>query len=67
MHKSESDEPMISADVAELIATGIVARGGLNLKLFRTEVEMRDEAFGMWSLFLKNDIDISMFDARSSK
>lgn len=41
MRKSEAKEPMISADVAELIATGIVARGGLNLELYRTEVNLR--------------------------
>ncbi len=46
MLTSESDEPMISADVAELIATGIVARGGANLELYRTEVELLTR--GLW-------------------
>jgi hypothetical protein len=40
MYKSESDKPTISADVAELIATGIVARGGIDLELYRTEVRL---------------------------
>jgi len=48
MDKSESNKPMISADVAELIATGIVARGGINLKLYRTEVELLTR--GLWSV-----------------
>ena len=46
MHKTESDEPTISADVAELIATGIVASGGTNLELYRTEVKLRTR--GLW-------------------
>jgi len=48
MDKSESNKPMISADVADLIATGIVARGGINLKLYRTEVELVTR--GLWSV-----------------
>lgn len=42
---SESDEPTISAEVAELIATGIVAQGGIDLKLYRTEAKLHIGGF----------------------
>lgn len=42
------NEPMITADVAELIATGIVARGGIDLELYRTKVEPRGR--GHWKV-----------------
>jgi hypothetical protein len=48
MNKSVSDDPTISAHVAELIATGIVARGGFSLELYRTEVELRTR--GVWKV-----------------
>src|SRR5215813_10052364 len=46
--KNKSNGPIISADVAELIAAGTVARHGIDLVLYRTEVGL--ETRGLWNV-----------------